>query len=82
MAVIRKQAGESLAKAKKKLDIYAEIEPDMSVSDRLNKEKWPYTARHANERAYSQRMKCYTVRMRYRALSTRQFWGKGRIRFQ
>ena len=46
------------------------------------KEKWPYTARHANERVYPQRMKCYTVRMRYRALSTRQFWGKGRIRFQ
>ena len=25
---------------KQMLDIYAEIEPDMSVSDRLNKEKW------------------------------------------
>ena len=25
------------------LDIYAEMEPDMSVSDQLNKEKWPYT---------------------------------------
>lgn len=31
------------------LDIYAEIEPDMSVSDRLNKEKWPYTYMEMDE---------------------------------
>ena len=34
---------------KRVLDIYAEIEPDMSVSDRLNKEKWPYTYMEMDE---------------------------------
>lgn len=34
---------------KRVLDIYAEIEPDMSVSDRLNKEKWPYTYMELDE---------------------------------
>ena len=34
---------------KKMLDIYAEIEPDMSVSDQLNKEKWPYTYMEMDE---------------------------------
>ena len=33
----------------KMLDIYAEIEPDMSVSDQLNKEKWPYTYMEMDE---------------------------------
>ena len=28
---------------RQKLDIYAEIEPDMSVAERLNKENWTYT---------------------------------------
>ena len=28
---------------RQKLDIYAEIEPDMSVAERLNKENWKYT---------------------------------------
>lgn len=34
---------------KRVLDIYAEMEPDMSVSDRLNKEKWPYTYMELDE---------------------------------
>ena len=34
---------------KRVLDIYAEIEPDMSVSDRLNKEKWLYTYMEMDE---------------------------------
>ena len=34
---------------KRVLDIYAEIEPDVSVSDRLNKEKWPYTYMEMDE---------------------------------
>ena len=33
----------------KMLDIYAEMEPDMSVSDQLNKEKWPYTYMEMDE---------------------------------
>lgn len=33
----------------KMLDIYAEIEPDMSVSDQLNKEKWSYTYMEMDE---------------------------------
>lgn len=33
----------------KMLDIYAEIEPDMSVSDQLNKEKLPYTYMEMDE---------------------------------
>lgn len=33
----------------KMLDIYAEIEPDRSVSDQLNKEKWPYTYMEMDE---------------------------------
>ena len=37
---------------KRVLDIYAEIEPDMSVSDRLNKEKWPYTYMEMDRKGY------------------------------
>lgn len=39
---------------KRVLDIYAEIEPDMSVSDRLNKEKWPYTYMEMDEKGIVQ----------------------------
>ena len=35
---------------KRVLDIYAEMEPYMSVSDRLNKEKWPYTYMELDEK--------------------------------
>ena len=34
---------------KRVLDIYAEIEPDMSVSDRLNKKNRPYTYMEMDE---------------------------------
>lgn len=34
---------------KQKLDIYAEIESDMSASDQFNKEKWPYTYMEMDE---------------------------------
>lgn len=34
---------------KQKLDIYAEIEPDMSVAERLNKENWTYTYMELDE---------------------------------
>ena len=31
------------------MDIYAEIEPDMSVAERLNKENWTYTYMELDE---------------------------------
>ena len=34
---------------RQKLDIYVEIEPDMSVSERLNKENWTYTYMELDE---------------------------------
>ena len=34
---------------RQKLDIYAEIEPDMSVAERLNKENWTYTYMELDE---------------------------------
>ena len=34
---------------RQKLDIYAEIEPDMSVAERLNKENWKYTYMELDE---------------------------------
>ena len=40
---------------RQKLDIYAEIEPDMSVAERLNKENWKYTYMELDENGIVQR---------------------------